>query len=94
MVYGETQIEIKSAFIISYLLEKSRIVSVSEGERNYHIFYYLIKGTSYEEKCKYFLKKNTSDYYYLNQSSVTTIPGISDEASFHLIKKELELYLN
>jgi myosin heavy subunit len=67
---------------------------VSEGERNYHIFYYLVKGTSEEEKARYFLKKNTTDYFYLNQSSVTTIPGISDEASFNLIKKEFELYLD
>lgn len=29
LLYGETQVDIKSAFIISYLLEKSRIVSVS-----------------------------------------------------------------
>ena len=79
LVYGETQIDIKSAFIISYLLEKSRIVSVSDGERNYHIFYYFVKGTTPEEKQKYLLKDPIDHYYYLNQSSVYSIPNKSDE---------------
>lgn len=87
LVYGETQIDIKSAFIISYLLEKSRIVSVSDGERNYHIFYYFCKGTTQEEKSQYKLCDPMNKYYYLNQSSTYDLPKGSDEEKFLEIKK-------
>jgi myosin heavy subunit len=40
--------EIKGAVITNYLLEKSRIVNIASGERNYHIFYNLLKGADKE----------------------------------------------
>jgi myosin heavy subunit len=93
LVYGDTQIDIISARIINYLLEKSRIVSISEGERNYHIFYYFCKGTTPQEKLKFKLADPINKYYYLNQSSVYDLPKRNDEAMFHEIRKEFMIYL-
>lgn len=70
--------DIKSAFIISYLLEKSRIVSISEGERNYHIFYYFLKGLDNDKRRIYMIDKNITEYKILNQSTIYSIKGLSD----------------
>ncbi|MFH4982829.1 hypothetical protein AB6A40_009538 [Gnathostoma spinigerum] len=57
---------IESANIECYLLEKSRIVHQSPGDRNYHIFYCLLAGISREESEALHLKSATH-YYYLTQ---------------------------
>lgn len=57
---------ITGARTIDYLLEKSRIVTQAQDERNYHVFYELLAGLSDQEKEKYGLQ--TADkYFYLNQ---------------------------
>ncbi len=66
--------------ITDYLLEKSRIVKLAEGERNYHIFYQLCAGCSTNPALQEEIKvTDPSSFNYLNQSSAQTIPSINDE---------------
>tara|TARA_B100000780_G_C21101469_1_gene444483 strand:+ start:840 stop:1979 length:1140 start_codon:yes stop_codon:yes gene_type:complete len=65
-----------------YLLEKSRIVEPGPGERSYHIFYFLLRGATAEQKKEMGLK-DISEYRYLNQSGCDTVPHMDDVAEFH-----------
>uniref|UniRef100_A0A8C5AVI2 Myosin VIIAa n=1 Tax=Gadus morhua TaxID=8049 RepID=A0A8C5AVI2_GADMO len=55
---------IEGAKIEQYLLEKSRVCRQAHDERNYHIFYCMLKGMTQDEKKKLALGKAT-DYTYL-----------------------------
>ncbi|KAK5574928.1 hypothetical protein RB653_010182 [Dictyostelium firmibasis] len=70
------------AKILTYLLEKSRIVRQVYNERNYHIFYQLLSGASEELKEKLNLK-TIEEYNYLNKSGCFEIEGVSDEEHFN-----------
>ena len=55
---------------LDYYLERNRVSSVPSGERNFHIFYYLIAGASPEERQHLHLLDKTT-YRYLGQRGAT-----------------------
>lgn len=67
LFYDKETKKIKGSKIDNYLLEKSRVVHIIEGERNYHIFYCIIK---YLDNHSLNVNRNPSYYNYLNKSSV------------------------
>jgi myosin heavy subunit len=86
--------KIVSAKIFNYLLEKSRIVKLQKEERNYHIFYQLLKGADESEKKKYYINNLTPEYFhYLNQSQCYEVEEENDKENF-LITKECLNKLN
>ncbi|TNN02035.1 hypothetical protein fugu_009522 [Takifugu bimaculatus] len=67
--------------ISNFLLEKSRVVSQNTGERNFHIYYQLLSGSSGEQRQN--LGITTPDYYfYLNQSGSYTVEDVDDKKEF------------
>ncbi|XP_054900866.1 unconventional myosin-IXAa isoform X5 [Poeciliopsis prolifica] len=62
---------VRGAYVEKYLLEKSRLVYQEHNERNYHVFYYLLAGSSEEERKAFHLKK-PEEYHYLSQKTKTS----------------------
>ncbi len=77
----------------SYLLEKSRVVHQQAMERNYHIFYQITAecATNKEFAKKMMLDNEELEYYYVNQSGVNTIEGVSDAEEFSNVQSAMEV---
>ncbi|NWR65862.1 MYO1F protein, partial [Bucorvus abyssinicus] len=68
--------------ISNFLLEKSRVVSQNECERNFHIYYQLLKGASQEQRQNLGIM-SPDYYYYLNQSDTYEVEGTDDRSDYH-----------
>ncbi|KAI0463462.1 hypothetical protein LJB42_002457 [Komagataella kurtzmanii] len=73
-----------------YLLEKSRVVKQDAEERNYHIFYQLLRGLSQSELSKYRLTNSITDFNYLKYSHAD-IPNVDDSQDFQNLMKALQV---
>ncbi len=81
---------IAGASIVSYLLEKSRVIQQGKNERSFHIFYQLLSGASSEQRTAWYLEK--PEYYkYLNQSGCFTVRSINDVEEYKGTVKALEI---
>jgi len=80
---------IQGCEIVNYLLEKSRVVGASTDERNYHVFYQLLKGADDELKSKLGLTPGRSDtpasfkYLVSSNGGGYTVDSIDDVSDFH-----------
>uniref|UniRef100_A0A8C1K9K3 Myosin IHa n=1 Tax=Cyprinus carpio TaxID=7962 RepID=A0A8C1K9K3_CYPCA len=75
--------------ILSYLLEKSRVVHQNHGERNFHIFYQLVEGGEEDLLRHLGLEKDTKRYSYLGECS--NVSSINDKNDWKTVKNALSV---
>lgn len=84
------------AKVQTYLLEKVRLAFHASGERNYHIFYQLLRGASDEQKKQFEFHDGVTQglelpnyFHYTGQGGAPHPRGYSDESSFKYTLKAM-----
>ncbi|CAG9853814.1 unnamed protein product [Phyllotreta striolata] len=92
-VHFDKKFKVAGGHISHYLLEKSRICSVEDEERNYHIFYMLLAGAPESLRSQLYLTQ-PDDFNYLKGgctnyfTSPATAKGLDDSRKSAAYKKQ------
>ncbi|GAA5852425.1 hypothetical protein JCM9279_001197 [Rhodotorula babjevae] len=70
---------------LEYFLEKSRVAAAPAGERNFHVFHYLVAGASSDER-EHLRFDSASSFRYLAQARSSASSVQSDTARFSQLK--------
>ena len=74
---------------LDYYLERNRIAGALSGERNFHIFYYLVAGASPEER-QHLKLLDKSTYRYLGHGARQNLGRDDDGLRFEQLKQALK----
>ena len=88
-LYFDKSAKIRGASLATYLLEKSRVTHIGQGERAYHVFYNLLRGLPAGELSKLHLASSkTTDYMYLAHGDPN--PAKHDVSAWEEVQKGLD----
>lgn len=79
---------ISGAAIRTYLLERSRVVQISDPERNYHCFYQLCASGRDAENYKI---SQPSHFHYLNQSKTYELEGVNSAEEYVKTRRAMHI---
>ncbi|WCJ29303.1 myosin putative [Euphorbia peplus] len=79
---------ISGAAIRTYLLERSRVVQITDPERNYHCFYQLCASGRDAEK---YDLDHPSHFHYLNQSKTYDLEGVSNAEEYVKTRRAMDI---
>uniref|UniRef100_A0A803LYP2 Uncharacterized protein n=1 Tax=Chenopodium quinoa TaxID=63459 RepID=A0A803LYP2_CHEQI len=79
---------ISGAAIRTYLLERSRVVQITDPERNYHCFYQLCASREDSEKYKL---EDPRQFHYLNQSKIYELEGVSNRDEYMKTRRAMTI---
>ncbi|KAL9249460.1 Myosin-15-like protein [Drosera capensis] len=79
---------ISGAAIRTYLLERSRVVQITDPERNYHCFYQLCASREDAEKYKL---GHPREFHYLNQSKIYELEGVSNADEYVRTRRAMSI---
>ena len=82
---------IAGAFIDWYLLEKSRVVHINQHERNYHVFYQLLKGASNTMRKDLLLDGLDVQHFAYTRNGHDSIVGVSDKEEWSSLMEAFEV---
>ncbi|QLG72593.1 hypothetical protein HG535_0D03010 [Zygotorulaspora mrakii] len=85
-----SQFEPCAGNITNYLLEKQRVVSQIQNERNFHIFYQFTKGAS-DNYRQIFGVQKPEQYVYTSASKCTSVDTIDDSKDFQDTLKAMQV---